>query len=59
MLVRPPAARFDRLDAWLPVSALVLAAFVAMRADATLVVVDTLAALVLLAASMPAIAASR
>jgi hypothetical protein len=56
VLVRPPAARFDRLDAWLPGSALVLAAFVAVRADATLVVVDTLAVLVLLAASMPAIA---
>lgn len=35
----------DPLDAWLPVAAIVLAAFVAVRADPFLAVLDTLAAL--------------
>lgn len=34
----------DRLDAWLPIAALVLAGFVAVRADPFLAVLDTLAA---------------
>jgi hypothetical protein len=54
-LVRRPAARLDRLDAWIPPAALGLAAFVAVRADPFLVFVDTLLALGLGAAAVAAI----
>ena len=55
LLVRPRDATFDRLDAWLPPAALVFAALVAVRADETLLVFDTLTALTLTAASIAAL----
>lgn len=53
-LVRRAGRAPDPLDAWLPVSALVLAGFVAVRGDPFLAVLDTLGALAFLGASMAA-----
>jgi len=55
LLLRRPAARLDRLDAWIPPVALAFAAFVAVRADPFLVLVDSLAALGLGAAAVAAL----
>jgi hypothetical protein len=55
LLLRRAAARLDRLDAWIPPTALAFAAFVAVRADPFLVFVDTLAALGFGAAAVAAI----
>jgi hypothetical protein len=55
LILRRPAARLDRLDAWIPLAALTFAAFVAIRADPVLVFVDTLAALGCGAAAVAAI----
>jgi hypothetical protein len=55
LILRRPAARLDRLDAWIPLAALAFAAFVAIRADPFLVFVDTLAALGLGAGAVAAI----
>jgi hypothetical protein len=55
LILRRPAARLDRLDAWIPLAALAFAAFVAVRADPFLVFVDTLAALALGAGAVAAI----
>lgn len=41
---RPRGARFDRLDAWLPIGALTFSAFVALREDAMLLAFDLTAA---------------
>ncbi len=54
-LTRSATARLDPVDAWLPVGALVLAAFVALRTDAVLVTLDTLGALALGSAAAVAI----
>ena len=40
-LVRGAGARLDPVDAWLPVGAMALAAFVAVRTDPVLVMLDT------------------
>jgi hypothetical protein len=53
-LVRRPGRAPDPLDAWLPISALVLATFVAVRGDPFLAVLDTLGVLAFLGASMAA-----
>lgn len=37
---RPPAAKFDRLDIWLPIAAIVFAVFVALREDVMLLMFD-------------------
>jgi Domain of unknown function (DUF4173) len=55
LVVRPADARLDRLDLWLPVTAVVLAGAVAVRADPTLFLFDTLAIATALGASMAAI----
>ncbi|MFN2484862.1 MAG: DUF4153 domain-containing protein [Candidatus Limnocylindria bacterium] len=55
-LLRPADARLDPPDAWLPAGALVLAAFVAVRADPALAFVDTIGALTLTAAAAAAVA---
>jgi hypothetical protein len=55
VVVRPRNAAFDVLDGWLPAGALALAAFVALRADPALVIVDSLGACTLLTASIPAL----
>lgn len=55
LLVRPRDAAFDRLDAWLPLAALIFAALVAVRADETLFAFDTVAALTLTAFSLAAL----
>ncbi|HEY7524297.1 MAG TPA: DUF4153 domain-containing protein, partial [Candidatus Limnocylindrales bacterium] len=55
-LVRPAAARLDPLDRWLPVVAIGLAAFVALRSDPTLVLVDTLGAFTAVGLSAAALA---
>lgn len=54
-LLRRPTARVDGLDLWLPVAALALAGFPALRSDATLIPFDTLAAGGLTLASVVAI----
>ena len=54
-LLRPQAARFDALDAWLPAVSLVLAGFVALRGDPVLVFFDILASLGLAAGALAAI----
>jgi hypothetical protein len=41
---RPPDARIDRLDLWLPLAALAFALFIALRDDAPLMLFDALAA---------------
>jgi hypothetical protein len=43
-LYRPRDVTFDRVDAWLPVSAILFAAFVAVRADGMLLLFDLAAA---------------
>jgi hypothetical protein len=53
-LVRRQGRAPDPLDAWLPISALVLAGFVAVRGDPFLAVLDTLGALAFLGASVAA-----
>ena len=60
-LVADPAAlrRFDPVDAWLPVAALVLASMAAVRADPWLVTADVLLAGALLAGSIAAFAGTR
>ena len=53
-LLRRPGRAPDPLDAWLPLAALVLAGFVAVRGDPFLAVLDVLGALAFLGASMAA-----
>ena len=48
---RPRTARFDRLDAWLPIGAITFAAFAALREDAMLLMFDLTAAGLLTLAS--------
>jgi len=45
------ANRFDRLDAWLPVGAIVVAGMVGLRSDPTVVFLDAVTGATLLAAS--------
>ena len=54
--LRSPGARLDPLDAWLPVAAVLLAGFVAVRGDPALVFLDTIGALTLAGAATAAIA---
>jgi hypothetical protein len=56
LAARPPDRPFDALDGWLPVGAVVFAAFVALRDDRSLVALDTVAAVGLAVASIAAIA---
>jgi Domain of unknown function (DUF4153) len=53
-LLRRPGRAVDPLDAWLPVTAVALAAFVAVRGDPFIATLDTLGALAFLGASMVA-----
>ena len=53
---RQPGRSFDRLDAWLPVTALVLAAFVPIRGDDFLATLDTLGAAAFSGATLIALA---
>ncbi|HET9877832.1 MAG TPA: DUF4173 domain-containing protein [Candidatus Limnocylindria bacterium] len=55
LLARRPEARFDAADWWLPVSAVVLAAFVAIRGDPVLAFLDVLGSMALTVASLAAI----
>jgi hypothetical protein len=55
-ILRPKGSRMDPLDVWLPVGALVFAAFPAFRTDGPLVVIDSLVVLVLLGATVAAVA---
>jgi hypothetical protein len=55
-VLRPKGRRMDPLDAWLPVGAVLFAAFPAVRTDEPLVVVDTLVVLVLVGATAAAAA---
>jgi hypothetical protein len=52
--LRPRAATFDALDAWMPVAALAFAVFVAVREDGMLLAFDLLAACLLTLASVVA-----
>jgi uncharacterized protein DUF4153 len=54
--VRPSGRRMDSLDLWLPLAAVVFAAFVAIRADRALVQLDVLATILLCGASVAAFA---
>jgi len=59
-LARPPAAPAIRpADAWLPAAALILAAFVALRGDPTLVALDVLGSLALTGAALASFAGVR
>ena len=59
-LARPSTAPALRTaDAWLPIAALMLAAFVAMRGDPTLVALDVLGSLALTAAALASFAGVR
>jgi hypothetical protein len=53
-LLRRPGRAPDPLDAWLPIAAIVLASFVAVRGDPFLALLDTLVALAFTGASMVA-----
>ena len=53
-LLRRPDRAPDPLDAWLPVVAIVLASFVAVRGDPFLALLDTVVALAFVGASMAA-----
>jgi hypothetical protein len=53
-MLRRPGRAPDSLDTWLPVTALVLAAFVAVRGDPMIATLDALGALVFLGASIVA-----
>lgn len=53
-LLRRPGRAPDPLDVWLPITAVVLAVFVAVRGDPFMALVDTMGALVFTAASMVA-----
>ena len=53
---RQPGRHFDRLDLWLPVGALVLAAFVAVRGDDFLAALDTVGAAAFAGATLIALA---
>src|SRR2546423_4986153 len=55
-LMRPRGRRLDPLDAWLPAATLVVAAFVAIRDDPALVLLDAMGATVLCGASIAAFA---
>lgn len=55
-ITRPKGVRMDPLDVWLPVGALMFAAFPALRRDGPLVVIDSLVVLVLLGATVAAVA---
>jgi hypothetical protein len=59
ILVRPTAARLDPADRWLPVAALVFAAFLALRTDPLLVLADLAIVAALLGAALVAIAGAR
>jgi hypothetical protein len=54
-LLRRPGRTLDPLDAWLPVTAILLALFVAVRGDPFLAVLDTFGAIAFLGASLAAI----
>jgi hypothetical protein len=54
--VRPSRRRMDSLDLWLPIAAVIFAAFVAVRADRALVQLDILATILLCGASVAAFA---
>lgn len=56
VLFRRPGRRLDPLDAWLPISALVLAGFVAIRGDEFLAALDILGALAFGGATVIALA---
>jgi Domain of unknown function (DUF4173) len=56
LLARMTDARIDPADAWIPVTAIVVAAGTAIRSDETLVFLDAVAAAVLLGASVAAFA---
>ena len=59
-LARPPTAPALRTaDAWLPIAALILAAFVALRGDPTLVALDVLGSLALTSAALASFAGVR
>ena len=51
-VVRPRGAGIDPVDVWLPVAAVILAAFVALRTDPALVAIDSILALALTAAAI-------
>jgi hypothetical protein len=55
-VTRPPAARFDPLDAWLPAGAIALTAGAALRGDPVLQLVDVALTVALVGAAVPAIA---
>jgi uncharacterized protein DUF4153 len=55
-MARNPDARVDRLDAWIPLAALLFAALVALRSDPLLVLFDTLAAIALSGGAVLALA---
>lgn len=55
----PPLRRIRPTDAWMPVAAVVLASFVALRGDRTLVALDVLGSLALAAASVAAFGGLR
>lgn len=56
LVVRPSDCRIDPLDRWIPVAALVISTFIAIRADPILLTLDVAAACLLLGAAMAAIA---
>jgi hypothetical protein len=53
-LLRPKEGRMDPLDLWLPVGAVLFAAFPVLRTDGPLVAVDTLVVIVLVGATVAA-----
>src|SRR5688572_14625397 len=53
-VLRPKERRMDPVDLWLPVGAVLFAAFPAFRTDGPLVAVDTLAVIVLVGATVAA-----
>jgi hypothetical protein len=53
--LRPAGARIDELDRWLPLGAIVISVFIAVRADPILLGLDAVAGCLLLGASMAAI----
>ena len=56
IVIRPSERPFDSIDAWLPIGAVVFAAFVAIRDDRSLVTLHAVAALGLAGASIAAFA---
>lgn len=58
-ITRRPGTRLDPIDAWLPLGAVVLAAFVAVRTDPVLVTLDTFGAVAFAGASVAALGGVR